>query len=432
MYFDYMTFLIIENGYDNILPNQFEKLKKIPDILAKNNYKQTKSLIVFVCLYGGIILILCLVYTFLIRLTNKSMTDGIEKVTKIRLEKIEEIMKRIKNFNSNLKKFKEKDIKSDDKKANLESDDENKKIEENKLIELNGERSKKKMDESSLINSNGFNTDFKKYVPLTLLNYSFIYPIIILLISIGCLIPIYLLTIEMIKNTNQLLLVENFIFGKLIITSTSTIEIKCFMSECNTTKILNYTNLVDMDMIQEVIKGVNIFPEVDNFYNYKFLLDSCAAAIKDTESEEYLNCINDSLIISSNNTDNLLKLIDDLIDSIKKEDEMNKDDRKNLFNTTYFRQIEYMFYNYIFNVGDLFAEIVIDDLNVYLSKGNLIVTLISVLVGVATCAYCLIFGIILIKRLVHHLSVSRCILKIIPTSVIISTQELDTWIENKY
>ena len=37
-----------------------------------------------------------------------------------------------------------------------------------------------------------------------------------------------------------------------------------------------------------------------------------------------------------------------------------------------------------------------------------------------------------VKKLVNYLSVSRCIMKIIPTSVIISTQELETWIENKY
>ena len=32
----------------------------------------------------------------------------------------------------------------------------------------------------------------------------------------------------------------------------------------------------------------------------------------------------------------------------------------------------------------------------------------------------------------HLLSVSRCILKIIPTIVIYNTPELESWIENKY
>ena len=52
--------------------------------------------------------------------------------------------------------------------------------------------------------------------------------------------------------------------------------------------------------------------------------------------------------------------------------------------------------------------------------------------GIFTIFFCLLFGICFIKKLIHHLSVSRIILKIIPTSVIINTQELESWIENKY
>ena len=253
------------------------------------------------------------------------------------------------------------------------------------------------------------------------------------MIIIASLIPIFILTKNMVNNTNQLIIVQNYIYGKLITTSTSTIEIKCFMSNCDNKTTVNYTDLVNMDLIQEVIKGVNIFPEISIFYNEKFLLDACAASIaNESDSDSYTECMNDNLIISANNTDNLLKLIDDLVDSIKKEYEMNQDDKKNLFNTSYFKQIEYMFYNYVFNVGDIFADVVTKDLNSYLSERQLIVIFIAVIIGIAIIIYCLAFGIILIRRLVHHLSVSRCIMKIIPTSVIISTQELETWIENKY
>ena len=106
--------------------------------------------------------------------------------------------------------------------------------------------------------------------------------------------------------------------------------------------------------------------------------------------------------------------------------------KQQLYGSGYFRQMEYMFYNYIFNVGDNFADVVISDLNQYLYKRQIIVILIAILIGIAIVIYCVIYGVILIKRLVHHLSVSRCIMKIIPTTVIISTQELETWIENKY
>ncbi len=39
------------------------------------------------------------------------MTDGLEKVTKIRLEKVEETIKKIEVFNAYLKKFRDKDSK---------------------------------------------------------------------------------------------------------------------------------------------------------------------------------------------------------------------------------------------------------------------------------------------------------------------------------
>ena len=163
------------------------------------------------------------------------------------------------------------------------------------------------------------------------------------------------------------------------------------------------------------------------------MLNACAASINnETDPEKYDSCLNDNLIISANNTDNLLKLIEDLVDNIKKEYDMNQGLKLNLFNTSYFRQIEYMFYNYIITVGDNFADVVNNDLNKYLEQKKIVIMLVAIILGVVTLIYCFVTIIILIKKLVHHLSVSRCIMKIIPTSVIINTQELETWIENKY
>jgi hypothetical protein len=45
---------------------------------------------------------------------------------------------------------------------------------------------------------------------------------------------------------------------------------------------------------------------------------------------------------------------------------------------------------------------------------------------------CLYMAFCFVNKLIHLLSVSRCILKIIPTTVINNTQELENWIENKY
>jgi hypothetical protein len=373
------------------------------------------------------------------------MTDGLEKVTKIRLEKIEETLKKIQVFNTNLKRFRDKDTKAaDDNKEDSElSDDQNPNpVEAKKTLGVNAVKKGKQNTTaaaSSLVNSNGFNTDTKKYVPLNVLNHSFLHSVFVFCILCGFLIPVYIFSNDMVYNTNQLLLVQNHIFGELISSSASTVEVKCFMSYCQNTKILNYSDLVDMGKIQEVIKGITTFSEVKNFYNEKFLLNACAAAIdKNTDEDKYNECLNENLIVSANNTDNLIKLVDNIVNNIYKEDEMNRKNeslshiRYELFNTSYFNQMEEIFYKYIIPVGDNFAKLVNSDLDSYLSERKIMVLILVCVLGAIMIIYCLIFGIIFINQLIHYLSVSRCVMKIIPTSVIISTQDLENWIENKY
>ena len=448
LYFDYSTFIIIENSYDNLLPNQFKKLLEIPTILSNYNKARKKSIIIIICIYAGLMVLICVAYFFLIHLTNKSMTDGLEKVTKIRLEKIEETLKKIQSFNQNLKRFRDKDAKASDDNNNKEgselSDDGNNPTPSDRKKTLGpnankkGKQTKGKED-FSIVNSNGFNTDTKKYIPLNILNHSFLHSVFIFCILCGLLIPIYIYSNDMVFNTNQLLLVQNHIFGELISSSASTVEVKCYMSECGNTTTLSYSNLVNMDIIQEVIKGITTFNEVKTFYNEKFLLNACAAAIdKKTHEEEYNKCIEKPLIVSANNTDNLIKLVESIVDNIYKEDKMNKQNESLnnntylLFSTSYFNQMEEIFYNYIIPVGDYFAKLVTEDLDTYLSERKAIVLILVAVLGAIIIIYSLIFGIFFINQLTHYLSVSRCIMKIIPTSVIISTQDLETWIENKY
>ena len=445
LYFRYSTFIIIENSYDNLLPNQFKKLTEIPFILSDYNKARKTSIIIIILLYAGIIILLCIVYFFFIHLTNKSMTDGLEKVTKIRLEKIEETLKKIQVFNQNLKRFRDKDAKAADdnnKEGSELSDDQNNQnlAEVKKATGITATKKGKQNianTSSSLVNSNGFNTDTKKYIPLSILNHSFLHSVFVFCILCGFLIPVFIFSNNMVYNTNQLLLVQNHIFGELIKSSASTVEVKCFMSDCKNETDLSYSELVDMDKIQQVIKGITTFNEVKDFYNEKFLLNACAAAIdKVTQEEEYNECLNENLIDSANNTDNLIKLVEDIVDNIYKEHKMSNNttgySKYQLFNTSYFNQMEEIFYKYIIPVGDNFAKLVNDDLDNYLTERKVLVLILVCVLGSIMIVYSLIYGIILINQLIHYLSVSRCVMKIIPTSVIISTQDLENWIENKY
>ena len=362
--FDYMTFNIIENGYNNILPNLFNKLMIIPNLLSKFNTSQIKNINICILIYFIIVIILCFMYFIFLHFTNKSMIDGMDKVSKIKNEKIEEIIKRIKLFNINLKKFREKEI--NDFKDNSEIDDDSKQKSMNKS-DLNNEKKKKKIEQESI----GFNSDYKRYIPLHILKYSFIYPLFILLYIIVFIIPIYCYSRSMINNTNHLLIVQNYIYSNLIITSTYTIEIKCFISDCKNITKIDPSILFNYNILQDIIRGLNLFPRISNFYNEKYLLNACAAAInKEKEPDKYNNCLEDFIIKTSNNTENLLKLIEELIYNIHKEydiksNKSNSYNKINLFNEESYSQIEKIFFNYFMPVEDNFVNLLFEDLTLF-------------------------------------------------------------------
>ena len=441
LYFNYSTFYIIENSYDNLLQNQFEKLRELPGLLTKHNEDKKKIILTQILIYVGAIIIVLVMYFCFIHLTNKSMTVGLEKVTKIRIERIEETLKKIQTFGRNLKRFRDKDTKAEDnnnenKEDSELSDDENlNKAKAKKLTTIANQKDKSK--KGLISTENGFSTDKRKYVRLNILNHSFLHAAFIVCIHIGFIIPILIDSYEMITNTNKLILIQNYIFGNLIGSSASTVEVKCFMSECQNKTMLHFNDTHIKNQVQDVIRAIPLFAGVKDFYNEKYLLNACASAIdKATKEYEYNKCMNNTLIHSANNTDNLIKIIENNVQKIYKQYETSQNKEPNnhteLFNTTFFTQVEEIFYNYIIPVGDFFSSIVTNDLDNYLGeKKNIVVILIIVLV-VLVVVYCLVFGIIFVNQLVHYLSISRQITKIVPTSVIIATQDLEAWLENEY
>ena len=433
--FYYSTYLIIENSKKNVIPDQFNKIKEIPEILKKYNLSKIKGIDTLMAIFSVIIGILCVMNYVIIHYSYSSMLDGMEKITKIKIEKIEEIIKRISNFGSNLKKLREKDLKYDDGKDNNTLDGESMKSNRN---DINEERNKKKMD--NLANNNGFNNETQKYIPLTILNYIFIYSLCSTALVLIYLIPCYYYVKSKIQKTNELILAQNYIFEKLIIASSAITDVRCFLSGCGIHDELNTTDLADYSEIHDIIKGLNAFPEISKFYNEKFLLNACKAAFTNETSEEYFNCLMDPLIFAANNTENLLKLVDDLIFNIKKEDEILKENltdtktysRKPLFNSLYYYQIDTIFFKYFLTVEKNFVDCINIDLIQFLHSFYLTCILLLISFGIIIVIYYILSRIILIRNLIHHLSISRMIMKIIPTSIIINTPELETWIESKY
>ena len=456
--FNYLSHLIIENAYNNIIPNQFIKLKILPDVFSKYNIRQKNIMIIIIAMFAGFLIIFCLLYLFMIRATNKSMTDGFKKITKIKLEKIEERIKKIEIFNYNLKKFRDRDSNSDDSKIQSDLMDDqisqkkvyltNKSLNssDNPTIDKNGKNiTEERSSLSSIIGNNGFNYDVKRYLSLTILREYYLHAVLIVLILCAFIISIYYISYDMIQDVNQILFIEKFIYGKIISTSAIIIEVKCFISGCKNETKLDYSELKSFAEIRNMIKGLKEFKEIDDYYNNKYLLDACDASLDRTVDEQkYKLCLNESIIASTNNTDNLMKLIDNIIDNIYKKDEMDlyknsllsndseiAANRLNLFNESNFRNVELIFYKYIFPISYFFGEAIKDNVDSYLLNKKKIIIILVFGLALMIIIYCIIFMSFYIPRLIHFLSVSRSVMKIIPTSIIMITPELENWIENK-
>ena len=249
------------------------------------------------------------------------------------------------------------------------------------------------------------------------------------------LIPCYTFIYSNIKKTNQLILAQNYIFEKLIITSSSIADLNCFISGCKFKNLLDTSKLADYNIIHDIIQGLNAFPKISEFYNEKFLLNACKAAFTNETSEDYINCQMDPIILTAVNTENLLKLVDDLIRDIRKEQEIkggNAMSRKTLFQSDYYYKIDTIFFKYFLTVEKNFIDCINVDLNNYIQSFYVTSLLLISSFGLIIILFYLLSRIILIKNLIHHLSISRMIMKIIPTSIIINTPELESWIESKY
>ena len=148
----------------------------------------------------------------------------------------------------------------------------------------------------------------------------------------------------------------------------------------------------------------------------------------------YTLCMNDVLIKSANNTEGLNQLLENKVNIIRNEILLSKSKNSNfnsyeMFATDNFEIFEKAFYNYLIKVNDNFELVIKKGLEEHLNTMRTMLIVVMVAFGCSILFIGIYIGFFLIKRLVHLLSVSRCI---IPTIVINNTQELESWIENEY
>jgi hypothetical protein len=430
-FINYSTFVSIENALDNLLPRLYKILNATPDFFSTQNKQNMKYVIFIILGYSFLLFSMILIYTILLFLTNKNMEEGLERVSKIKLDKIDETIKKIETFyKESLSKFRKKEPIT---------------IIREETIEPKVDTPTKNKDSPKIVDIyDKIFSESQKFKKLRVLSFSYLQVIIIFILCCAYLIPIYLVSLGMIDTSNQILLVQNHIFEKSLRASFSTVNIKCLISQCQTSNPRIYTiNSVDRTVIEGIIRDISDFPELGYFYSNKYLLNACAVIWdQNVNNTKYNNCMNDLIVKSANNTDSLLKLIDQTVSTIKKDEQMKSGQYYTLsdnstvrftnpllFETENFRNLEYIFYNYIAPVSDSFADVISISFNDYLSAVKIkIVILICVFVfSILVFSFYIVF--IFTRKLIHLLSVARVILRIVPIS---STQELETWIESKY
>lgn len=424
---EFSGYLSVENSINNLLPKMLDLLRTIPSEFQNYNIGNMKFIIIIIIAYGFTMLLLMCFYSIFLYLTSNNMQEGLEKVCRIKLTCIEETIKRIESFNDkSLSKYRQREAK------NLTEDSK----------DLTSERA----NEKSHAEKYGNFGEGASYKSLKILSHSYLQILVIILIICAMLIPIYFVSYGMISDSNKILSVQNYIFGKSLTASASTVSIKCMISVCKIEKNLDYSiEFVDRTQIENIIRDIAEFRELSDFYNNKFLLNACLVISNDTTSSMYSKCMNDTVIKSANNTDSLLKLVDETVDTISKDKDMklgkaylfanNKTvifSNPLLFETNYFKDLEYVFYNYITPISDNFADIVSLSLNNYLLNQRTIIIILICILGLIILLFASYIEFVFTNALIRLLSVSRCIFRIIPTNVITNTAELEIWLENKY
>ena len=441
-YFNYITFLLIENSYINIIPNLFVKLENIPEIYSNYNKHQKKYIFLIIFIYLACQTIICMIYILLINLTNLSISEIFKKITKIKFGKIEETIKKIEKFNSHLKSFREELIANEEEEKKIIEEKKDKKQKRKSILERPSSvhfNLLTKGETPSYLSNNGFILDAKNYDNLTILRSYYVHGIIFTFILCAFILPILIKSLNVIDAINELMLIINYIYGKLMNTSLNVLKLKCHIMDCQKgNSELSYEHLGTNEKIQLFVKGIRKFKEIEDFYDNKYMLNACKAAInKDLEEKRYNICISENKINNANNTDNVLELLTSFIDYIYKKDIMNSGKidnyfRQILFNDTIYQNVEYLYYNYIFTVGDIFERTVKLSLNDYIKQNKMLLIILLFVFCVLMIFYNFIYQILFTPRLRYLINISRGILKIIPTSVIMNTPELNSYVGNKY
>jgi hypothetical protein len=415
----YFSKLSIEDLYNFCLPYLLEKLTHIDDLL--NVYKDSKLgfQIYLLLAYTVFLIMLLFLYFISICMTSGYMQKELMKVSKIRLKYINETIKNLDYFNNKvLSRYKETNKNINTVGANREAiaqEPTTKEAELDKTIQ-------------TIIDDNYMSRDLK-FKNLQVLNKFYFSNFFLLLFSCLILVLVYVQSNTMIENAERFYYLKNYFFFSMIKASTDLADTKCTLLSCKRGSLIGFNKSFTFEDDTVIKEQLNFYPELLNLYTNKYLKDICSLVHNDTTSDAYTACRDDDIVLSTNSTTVLLNALDDALYYLNKEFSLEKTPQ---FNNTYYQKAERIFYNFVINIPKTLITTSVISLNNYMYRIQFIVIALIVVFAIVIIAFSIYAIFSYITSLISYIAISRCILKIIPTNVIIHTNELEEWLENKY
>ena len=445
----------INNGYHSFLRSNLDKINELPEILQNFNKNSLYNIRFANVIYAFFILILICIYTFIIYKTNKNIDDGFEKISKINSNKIDETIKKLEQFNSILRKYIEVnyednhyfDIKSFnflesittlERRSSIISQNNNNNNNNNNNIEENNNTNNNLLDKKNISAQNDLlKIDSEKIIKLHLFKYSYLQPLILVMISIEFILTTIIITKSIVKSTNEIINVQTFIYQLVLSASTSLLDLKYTLTYLNNEQEIIHLYKESNYSLQEIMNNIAKFDDILKLYN-NMQINICDAAFnKETQIENYEYCINDPKVKIVNNTNSIFNLIktkvDDLFELMNFYLSIDENfDIKLLYSSDDFKECEYYFYNYLISFIDNIASSTLNNQQKKLNKNRKVAIILYIIVVFEVLIYALYILLFFLRRIAYLLSVARGIFRIIPINVIYSTQELSSWIENNF
>jgi hypothetical protein len=358
---------------------------------------------------------------------------------KISQDKIDEMIKRIKNFkNYYIKKFsklKYNELKTFQTTTNnninngiIENINNNQNLIEKSSNDISNN---KPLNKQISNNSLDFGFEGKKTIPLKL-TFKIIFQYIYVFTIIFCiLILLFIYSRRFIKNDFNLIKSENFLMKNIFLFVLNMYELKLDLTYCTKITDINPSNITNSTDSVVFFETLEKFEKLSDFYYNRYSTD-CCSAIYDKDTEMYEICFNYFLSEYINNTDAFLDFGNKLVAYLYYEFYENNSTENygfSLLNSLNYLNLEITFENYSIHVIDKLVEFGRSAYHENAKKSFMLIVELNIILIVFFFAYFIYVWCIFLKILESNLYTSRSFILIIPSIYISNTQDLEVWLE---